>query len=127
MLGYLNAYGRYTDRPLLEPAQPGAAALPVAEDVPSRRDLGRNGSYLVLRELVQDVRGFWRFVAAQASDDSARIALAEAMVGRRMTGDPVLHEAMRQNGLRYVDATYRWPVIMARYGAFLEEFVSRRG
>jgi glycosyltransferase involved in cell wall biosynthesis len=45
----------------------------------------------------------------------------------RMTGDPVLHETMRQNGLRYVDATYRWPVIMARYGAFLEEFVSRRG
>jgi glycosyltransferase involved in cell wall biosynthesis len=45
----------------------------------------------------------------------------------RMTGDPVLHETMRQNGRRYVDTTYRWPVIMARYGAFLEEFVSRRG
>jgi Dyp-type peroxidase family len=90
MLGYLNEYGRYTDRPLLDPAQPRAAALPVAEDVPLRRDLGRNGSYLVLRELAQDVRGFWRFVAAQASDDRARIALAEAMVGRRMTGVPML-------------------------------------
>jgi glycosyltransferase involved in cell wall biosynthesis len=50
----------------------------------------------------------------------------EAVVDR-MTGDPVLHETMRQNGFRYVDATYRWPVIMARYGAFLEEFVDRRG
>jgi glycosyltransferase involved in cell wall biosynthesis len=49
----------------------------------------------------------------------------EAVV-ERMTGDPVLHETMRQNGFRYVDATYRWPVIMARYGAFLEEFVARR-
>ena len=37
-----------------------------------------------------------------------------------------LHETMRQNGFRYVDATYRWPVIMDRYGTFLEEFVARR-
>ena len=44
----------------------------------------------------------------------------------RMVGDARLHETMRQNGLRYVDATYRWPVIMERYGTFLEEFVARR-
>jgi glycosyltransferase involved in cell wall biosynthesis len=44
----------------------------------------------------------------------------------RMVGDARLHETMRQNGLRYVDATYRWPVIMDRYGTFLEEFVARR-
>jgi glycosyltransferase involved in cell wall biosynthesis len=44
----------------------------------------------------------------------------------RMVGDPRLHETMRQNGFRYVDATYRWPVIMDRYGTFLEEFVARR-
>jgi glycosyltransferase involved in cell wall biosynthesis len=44
----------------------------------------------------------------------------------RLLGDAVLHETMRQNGLRYVDATYRWPVIMDRYGTFLEEFVARR-
>jgi hypothetical protein len=34
---------------------------------------------------------------------------------------------MRQNGFRYVEATYRWPVIMDRYGAFLEDFVADRG
>jgi len=33
---------------------------------------------------------------------------------------------MRENGRRYVETTYRWPVIMERYGAFLEEFVRRR-
>jgi glycosyltransferase involved in cell wall biosynthesis len=44
----------------------------------------------------------------------------------RMTTDAVLHETMRQNGFRYVEAEYRWPVIMDRYGAFLEEFVGRR-
>jgi glycosyltransferase involved in cell wall biosynthesis len=44
----------------------------------------------------------------------------------RLTGDRVLYEAMRQNGLRYVEANYRWPVIMDRYGTFLEEFAGRR-
>ncbi len=90
LLGYRNEYGLYTDRPLIDPSQPGAAILPIAEDNPARRDLGRNGSYLVMRELAQDVRGFWRFIAEQAADEGERIALAEAMVGRRMSGDALL-------------------------------------
>jgi deferrochelatase/peroxidase EfeB len=90
LLGYRNEYGLYTDRPLLDAAQPGASLLPVAEDDRSRRDLGRNGSYLVLRELVQDVRGFWRFIAAQADDDAQSIALAQAMVGRQMSGEALI-------------------------------------
>jgi glycosyltransferase involved in cell wall biosynthesis len=44
----------------------------------------------------------------------------------RMTGDRTLHETMRQNGLRYVEANYRWPVVIGRYGAFLEQFAQRR-
>ena len=90
LLGYPNEYGRYTTRPLLEPA--GAAAhLPRAEDAPDRADLGRNGSYLVLRTLKQDVPGFWRYVDAQSGGDAAqRKQLAEAMVGRRMDGQPLV-------------------------------------
>jgi glycosyltransferase involved in cell wall biosynthesis len=42
----------------------------------------------------------------------------------RMMGDLVLHETMRQNGLRYVEANYRWPIILDRYCAFLEAFVA---
>jgi glycosyltransferase involved in cell wall biosynthesis len=48
----------------------------------------------------------------------------EAVVAR-LTGSPALHEAMRQNGLRYVEANYRWPVILDRYCAFLEERAAR--
>jgi glycosyltransferase involved in cell wall biosynthesis len=44
----------------------------------------------------------------------------------RLLGDRVLHETMRQNGIRYVESTYRWPVVIARYGAFLEAFAERR-
>lgn len=90
VLGYPNEYGRYTARPLLEPLGP-AAHLPRAEDAPERADLGRNGSYLVLRTLRQDVPGFWRFLDGQARGDAAqRKQLAEAMVGRRMDGQPLL-------------------------------------
>ena len=64
-----------------------ALALPRAEDDATRLDLGRNGSYLVFRQLDQDVRGFWRFLAAQGAGAER---LAEAMVGRKMTGDPLI-------------------------------------
>ncbi len=90
LLGYRNEYGLYTDRPLLDATQPGAAMLPTAEDDAARHDLGRNGSYLVVRELAQDVRGFWRFIATQADNDAARVALAQATVGRQMTGDALI-------------------------------------
>jgi deferrochelatase/peroxidase EfeB len=106
LLGYCNEYGRYTDRPLLDPGQPGAASLAVAEDNPARRDLGRNGSYLVMRELAQDVRGFWRFIAAQAVHDRDRMALAEAMVGRLMSGDvlvPTRGQSIRGVGPNELD------------------------
>ncbi len=87
LLGYSNEYGLVTERPLLDPRAPGAAALPVAAEAPTKRDLGRNGSYLVFRQLGQDVRGFWRWVNQTASEGGA-IDLAEAMVGRRMSGEP---------------------------------------
>jgi len=91
LLGYPNEYGKYTERPLLDPGVTFSAMLPIAEDVPGRRDLGRNGTYLVFRQLQQDVRGFWRFSDAQTgSNPEARQALAESMVGRKMNGDPLL-------------------------------------
>jgi deferrochelatase/peroxidase EfeB len=92
LLGYPNEYGLYTDRPLLNPAADSrAASLLEAEDVPGRRDLGRNGSYLVLRGLDQDVRRFWQFVDAQAGGvPDQRNALAAAMVGRTTSGAPLV-------------------------------------
>lgn len=91
LLGYPNEYGMYTDRPLLDPLQNGAAVLPRAEDAPDRADLGRNGSYLVMRQLQQDVHGFWRYVDAQAGGNPAlREQLASAIVGRTREGEPIM-------------------------------------
>ena len=98
LLGYPNEYGRYTDRPLLDPARDARARLARAEDAPDKCDLGRNGSYLVLRQLQQDVPGFWQFLDQRAErDPRLREQLAAAMVGRQRNGEPLVgrpHEAI---------------------------------
>jgi len=89
LLGYRNEYGKYADRPLI-PDNSAAGLLPVAEDAPAMKDLGRNGTYLVMRQLRQDVRLFWRFVTEQAECNAAMAEdLAAAMVGRKLEGDPL--------------------------------------
>jgi deferrochelatase/peroxidase EfeB len=83
LLGYPNEYGRYTDRPLLDPREDPESILPPAEDVPGKKDFGRNGTYLVLRDLSQDAPAFWQFVndeAARTQED--RTMFAGSVVGR---------------------------------------------
>jgi Dyp-type peroxidase family len=48
----------------------------------------RNGSYLVYRQLEQDVTGFWRWAAEAAGPERARW-MAERVVGRRIDGSPL--------------------------------------
>ena len=91
LLGYPNEYGKYTDRPLVDRRDARGGELFPAEDTPDLGDLGRNGSYLVVRQLRQDVQGFWQFLQRQANGDpDAGRVLAEAMVGRTRGGDPLL-------------------------------------
>jgi Dyp-type peroxidase family len=91
LLGYPNEYGRYTDRPLVDPRDDPHNILLPAQDQPSRKDPGRNGTYLVLRQLQQDVQGFWQFLDTQAqANPTVRQKLAAAMVGRTMEGVPLV-------------------------------------
>ncbi|MDB5894991.1 MAG: hypothetical protein JWQ88_2522 [Rhodoferax sp.] len=90
LLGYPNEYGGWTDRPLLSEERDRLGLLPRAEDQPAMADLGRNGSYLVLRQLQQDVAGFWQWLDREAGGDpQAREALAARMVGRQRDGTPL--------------------------------------
>ena len=83
LLGYRNEYGRYTDRPLLDPQDRAGSELPFAEDQPGKKDLGRNGTYVVMRQLAQDVRGFWQFLdKATNSNPDERRKLSGYMVGQ---------------------------------------------
>lgn len=94
LLGYPNEYGGYTDRPLLDPQRDPQSLLPRAEESPEQADLGRNGSYLVMRQLRQDVHGFWQFVDDQAGGEAeSRDRLAAAIVGRTRKGVPIVEPA----------------------------------
>jgi Dyp-type peroxidase family len=94
VLGYPNAYGQPTDRPLLPAPVDPHRMLPRGPD--GRPDLGRNGSYLVLRQLAQDVGAFRRYTEDAtrrpdgSADPAARVALAAKMVGRWPSGAPLV-------------------------------------
>ena len=90
LLGYPNEYGRYTDRPLIDAHDERAKVLPLAEDEPGMRDLGRNGTYLVLRDLGQDVAGFKSFVGANANSAWTKRTLETAMSGRVPADIPLI-------------------------------------
>jgi deferrochelatase/peroxidase EfeB len=88
LLGYRNEYGLLTDRPLLAANEKNADILP--KDSKDRRDLGFNGSYLVYRQLAQDIGAFWRWVAGEAARSGiTKEEQAESMVGRRLDGSPL--------------------------------------
>lgn len=87
VLGYPNAYDKYTQSPVLDAALDSENVLARAD---GGADLGRNGSYLVFRQLEQDVYGFWKWVDDQARGDAARRSwVASKMVGRWPGGAPI--------------------------------------
>jgi Dyp-type peroxidase family len=114
LLGYVNEYGLYTDRPLIPAARDPRARLGLDRAGSPRHDLGRNGTYLVFRQLRQDVPAFRATVdgrtrrADGSPDPEARALLAAKMVGRWPSGaslvlSPDADEpaAARSNEFRY--------------------------
>lgn len=86
ILGYRNDYGHYTESPLVAPADDPQGLLPAARDR-THRDLGKNGTFLVYRQLAQHVADFWGYMARESREpgdgpvDTA-VRLAAKMVGR---------------------------------------------
>jgi Dyp-type peroxidase family len=95
VFGYRNEHGQVADGPTVEPARDPRGQLARRADGDDRADLATNGSYLVFRQLRQDVPGFWHFVDAATrrpdggSDPTARTWLAAKMVGRWPSGAPL--------------------------------------
>jgi Dyp-type peroxidase family len=87
LLGYDNEYQKSPVSPAI-PAPDGKGFL----------DFGRNGSYLVFRQLSQNVRAFWQFVDQSTAAPGlspeehakARVKLAAKMVGRWPSGAPLV-------------------------------------
>ncbi len=96
LLGYTNEYNLYTERPLLDSDADPKGLLPRDVSNSGKKDLGRNGSYLVFRQLYQDVQGFWQFLdhtvkgSGDGSNADARTKLAAKFIGRWPSGAPLV-------------------------------------
>lgn len=90
VLGYDNEYGLRPHSPSLASDDDGRGVLhTLPESEGTRRDLGENGSFLVVRQLDQDVAGFWSYCRRVASSDRDARLVAEKMVGRSVEGLPL--------------------------------------
>jgi Dyp-type peroxidase family len=96
LLGYQNGYDKLPLSPEVPAEGDPEGVLPRAPERPDRKDFGRNGSYLVFRQLTQDVGAFWKYVYEAAggvpgveSDRDGAAWLASRMVGRWQNGTPI--------------------------------------
>ena len=96
VLGYKNEYNVHPDTPLIKEPQGDMEMLSTDPDGTDQKDLGRNGTYFVLRQLKEDVDGFWNFLNEKTKnedgspnpEESTRIAAK--MMGRWPSGAPLV-------------------------------------
>lgn len=117
ILGYPNEYGQLTERPLLDLRRDPRGTLPRDVAGAHKADLGRNGTYVVFRQLRQDVPAFRATLdrltrrADGSSDPEAQALLAAKMVGRWPSGASLVEaptsderDKSLENEFRYHDA-----------------------
>lgn len=95
VLGYENAYAQFPMSPTVDETPTSARYL--AKSAPDDaglalpRDFGRNGTYVVIRQLHQKVKEFWTDVDERARHDAEqRKLLAAKMIGRWPNGAPLV-------------------------------------
>lgn len=121
ILGYQDNKDLFAPSPHLLEYNDPAQELPLPADMlPERfadfsdrrsdkRDLGRNGSFLVIRQLQQDVEGFWQNARAKAdkvAEERPDLAgeadadwVAAKIIGRWKSGAPLVREPKRTDAI----------------------------
>jgi Dyp-type peroxidase family len=107
LLGYPNAYQKLPLTPRMRADLDPQELLPRDEEDRARRDFGRNGSYLVFRQLSQDVAAFEDFThrAAKLLERDADW-IGSRMVGRWKDGTPVTLRPERDPSLAADDTNH---------------------
>jgi Dyp-type peroxidase family len=97
VLGYENEYGKLPFVPNVAPSRDVRGLLPDCQTEGTRKALGRNGTYLVVRQMEQHVHAFWSYmrkaasaVGGQAHPNDGAIRLAAKCVGRWPSGAPLV-------------------------------------
>jgi Dyp-type peroxidase family len=109
LLGHPNVYNVIAPSPAVKPENDPRGILPVIpadaaglNTEAGMHDLGRNGSYLVFRQLAQRVAQFWQFLDQACGVNgtgrqAAREALGAKFVGRWMSGAPLVLSPKQDN------------------------------
>jgi Dyp-type peroxidase family len=96
IMGYKNEYNVYPDTPVLAEDQGEVNMLPLDAMGSGKKDLGRNGSYMVMRQLQQDVEAYWTFMNEKTKNEDGSVnvdestRLASKMMGRWPSGAPLV-------------------------------------
>jgi Dyp-type peroxidase family len=92
ILGYHNEYDEFPFSPLITEPQGEMNFLAPDAAGSGKKDLGRNGSFLVYRQMEQHVDAFWSFMEEQtknadgSTNEEAKVKLASKCVGRWPSG-----------------------------------------
>lgn len=94
ILGYKNEYDNYSPSPYVE-ADKRSIEFDKSPIFKDKKDLGKNGSYLVFRQIEQHVDTFWQFhydnsKEAAPSHTGRAVKLASKMIGRWPDGQPLV-------------------------------------
>jgi len=114
ILGYPNEYDLYTDRPLVDSSLDRSGLLPLDVEGSPRRDLGRNGTYLVFRQLRQNVPAFRAALEAHSKNPDgspnahARDLLAAQMVGRWPSGASLIEAPYHDEASKAAENEFRY-------------------
>lgn len=94
ILGYPDGSQTLPRTPAISPALDPQGYLQPHHERPELRDFGRNGSFLVVRQLAQDVDAFNNYINQSPNPHEC----AEKMVGRKRNGEPLVQDPNSQHG-----------------------------
>lgn len=114
VMGYKNEYDVYPDSPLLKEKQGNENLL--SEDAAGTdfKDLGLNGTYFVLRQLKEDVNGFWNFLNEKTKNVDGSLnpeestKIAAKMMGRWPGGAPLVKFPDKDPGILSDDNDFNY-------------------
>jgi Dyp-type peroxidase family len=95
LFGYKNEFGVYPDTPLLASPQGDLNLLDSDAEGSGQKDLGKDGTLMVMRQLDQDVNKFWTFMNENTKNPDGSINEAESaklaakIMGRWQNGAPI--------------------------------------
>ncbi len=95
LFGYKNEFGVYPDTPLIVKEQGNLNLLPPDAGGSGKKDIGKDGTFMVMRQLEQDVNKFWSFMNENSKNPNGSINIEDSLklgakfMGRWQNGAPI--------------------------------------